>query len=104
MFVANKNSKFAIYQKIHEFFNLEEVNQPIAQIYSNIKSIDFYDLKPLSHKISRNFSRLDCFLPQSYFVKNIIFPKNLFVFNYDKFLLNLSTLKLKLKIIMEAEV
>jgi hypothetical protein len=83
---------------------LEEVNQPLLQIYSSIKSVDFYDLQPLTNKVIRQFSRMDCFLRKEYFTKDIIFPKNLKVVNFDKFLLNLSSLKLRLKFIMEAEV
>lgn len=104
MFIAAKSSKITNYYKVHDFFNLEEVNQPILQIYSNIKSVDFYDLQPLTNKSIRQFSRMDCFFQREYFAKDIIFGKYLEVVDVNKFLLNLSSLKLKLKFIMELEV
>lgn len=98
-------SKISPYYKVHDFFNFEEVNPSVLQIYSNIKSIDFCNSLPLVDKtLERNFARLDCFFPREYFVKDILFPDKLKGINLASSVLSLSSLKLKIKIMMEAEV
>jgi trehalose-6-phosphate synthase len=80
------------------------VTQSLLEVRSNIRSVYFSDLQPLSSRINRKFSRLECFSQTEYFSKDILFPRYLRLVNKSTFLLNLSSLNLKLKFIMEANV
>nr|AKL79011.1 RNA polymerase alpha subunit [Euglena viridis] len=102
-FISNNYKKpFPIYQRIHEFLNLEEISQSLSEMYLNFKDIDIR----VRDKIFFNekFGILQVNGVNSFFSKDVIFPRNFTVINPNHFLFSLLSSKINLKVILKIEV
>jgi hypothetical protein len=88
---------------IHEFLNLEEVNESLLEISSNLKRLRF---KFLSDNCQKKvfFAVLNCFHTKNYFSENIMFSSELKLVNKEIYLLNKISSQINLKILIKLEI
>nr|YP_007517051.2 RNA polymerase alpha subunit [Euglena viridis]AEY70823.2 RNA polymerase alpha subunit [Euglena viridis] len=102
-FISNNYKKsFPIYQRIHEFLNLEEIAESLSQTYLNFKDIDIR----VRDKFIFNdkFGILKASGINSFFSQDIIFSKDVTIIRPSHFLFSLLSSKINLKVILKIEV
>nr|YP_010700150.1 RNA polymerase subunit alpha [Euglena agilis]WCH63296.1 RNA polymerase subunit alpha [Euglena agilis] len=102
-FISNNRSKVNRFHMIHEFLNLEEVNESLLEISSNLKRLRF---KFLSDNCQKKFffAVLNCFHTKNYFSENIMFSSELKLVNKEIYLLNKISSQINLKILIKLEI
>lgn len=81
---------------------MEEIAQSLSEMYLNFKNIDIRARN--KSFLNNQFGVLEVNGIDSFFSKNIIFPKNVTIINPNHFLFSLLSSKINLKAILKIEV
>lgn len=101
-FISNNFFKLNTFHMIHEFFNIEEINESLLDVNSNLKLLRFEFIPDYFEK-KYFFAILNCSEKRVYFNKDIITSSELKIVNPDDTLLNKISNKTCLKILIKLE-
>lgn len=101
-FISNNFAKLNTFYKVHEFFNIEEINESLIDIISNFKLLRF-EFMPDYFGKKYFFAVLNCSEKRKYSNKDLITSSELKIINTDSFLLSKISSKICLKILVKLE-
>lgn len=101
-FISNNFVKLSTFYKIHEFFNIEEINENLLDISSNFKFLRF-EFMPDYFEKKCFFAVLNCSEKGTYLNKDLVIPSELIISNPDGYLLSKLSSKICLKILVKLE-
>lgn len=91
-----------MYHKLHEFMELEILDESIDNILTRFQLIDFIKKRNFIDK--RSFCIINAFDKRMYKSYDLLYSKNLELINKNLFLFNLLSSKFKLKCVAEIKI
>ena len=93
-------SSYKSFYLVNQFSLLEEIFEPISEVYSRIDLLKFKDNFKTSNVY---YLRLSAFGLGEFKANDIVMPKNILVFNSDQVIFNLISSGLRLDAILKIE-
>lgn len=98
----NNANKTSIYHLIHEFSDLEEIQENFSEISSNVRMLRFINKFNSLHK-EKFFATINCFDTGKFLGNDINLPSDLKIINLNQYLLNKISNKINIKVLIKIE-